>query len=141
MVVANPANTNCLILSHFTPKIPNKNFTCLTRLDQKRARSLLAIKSQSPILTVKNPIIWGNHSDTQYPDANYATIRGLSAREVIKDDDYLRGEFIKSIRKRGAEIIQARQFSSSLSPAQAISEHLKTWFGGTRKGEDRKSVV
>eukprot|EP00826_Nyctotherus_ovalis_P008945 TRINITY_DN12330_c0_g1_i11.p1 TRINITY_DN12330_c0_g1~~TRINITY_DN12330_c0_g1_i11.p1 ORF type:complete len:240 (-),score=87.15 TRINITY_DN12330_c0_g1_i11:48-767(-) len=99
LVVANPANTNCLILSNYASKIPKENFSCLTRLDHNRAIAQLAAKAKVDISKVKNPIIWGNHSSTQYPDVNSATINGKPAKEVINDEKYLHGEFMSTVQK------------------------------------------
>lgn len=135
MVVANPANTNCLILSHFAPKIPKENFSCLTRLDHNRALAQLASKANTTVSHVKNVIIWGNHSSTQYPDVSFATIDGKPVKDVIKDEAYLHGEFLTTVQKRGAAIIAARKASSALSAAKAIKDHIKTWYFGTPEGE------
>ncbi len=131
LVVANPANTNCLILSHYASKLPRENFTCLTRLDHNRALAQLAEKAKTEITKVKNVIIWGNHSSTQYPDVNFATIDGKPAKEVIPDEKYLHGDFLTTVQKRGAAIIAARKASSALSAAKAIKDHIKSWFLGT----------
>ena len=135
MVVANPANTNCLILAHYAPKLPRENFSCLTRLDHNRALALLADKAKTDVSHVKNVIIWGNHSSTQYPDVNFATINGKPAKEVIPDEKYLHTDFLTTVQKRGAAIIAARKASSALSAAKAIKDHIKTWMFGTPEGE------
>ncbi len=135
IVVANPANTNCLLLQSNCPKLPKENFTCLTRLDHNRALSQLALKANVHVTAVKNAIIWGNHSSTQYPDVNHATIQGKPVREVIKDDAYLNKDFIERVQKRGAEIIAAKKTSSVFSAANAVKDHLKDWFLGGPVGE------
>jgi len=135
LVVANPANTNCLILSKYATKIPKENFTCLMRLDHNRAMAQLAAKANVDITKVKNPVIWGNHSTTQYPDVNYATIDGKPAKEVINDEKYLHGEFMETIQKRGAAIIAARKASSAVSAAKATRDHMRNWYLGTKEGE------
>ncbi len=135
LVVANPANTNCLALSHYAPRIPKENFTCLTRLDHNRALAQLAEKAKVPVPKVKNVIIWGNHSSTQYPDVSFATIDGQPLRGIITDEPYLKGEFITTVQKRGAAIISARKASSAVSAARAIRDHLRTWYFGTPEGE------
>ena len=104
-VVGNPANTNALIASHYAPSIPKENFTALTRLDQNRAVSQLADLTKSSVSDVKDVFIWGNHSASQFPDVNFATIKGQPVREVVKNDEYLNGEFVTKVAKRGAEII------------------------------------
>jgi malate dehydrogenase len=131
LVVANPANTNCLILQSCCPNIPKENFSCLTRLDHNRALSQLAIRSGVHVSKVKNAIIWGNHSSTQYPDVNHGTIDGKPIREVIKDDVYLNEDFISRVQKRGAEIIAARKGSSVFSAANAVKDHLRDWYLGS----------
>ncbi len=135
VVVANPANTNCLILSTNAPKIPRRNFTCLTRLDHNRALVQLAEKAKVPVADVRNVIIWGNHSSTQYPDVTYALIQGKRAVGVIVDNEYLHNAFISTIQKRGAEIIAARKASSAMSAAKAVKDHMRSWFLGTKDGE------
>ena len=84
---------------------------------------------------VKNVIIWGNHSGTQYPDVNFATINEKPVKEVIPDEKYLQGEFMTTVQKRGAAIIAARKASSALSAAKAIRDHIRTWMFGTPEGE------
>lgn len=135
VVVANPANTNANILRKFAPEIPAANVTCMTRLDHNRALAKLGGKSGRATRDVKNVIIWGNHSSTQYPDVNHATIEGKTAREVIGDDAYLDGEFVDAVRRRGAEIIEARQLSSALSAASSVCDHVYDWLNGTKEGE------
>lgn len=82
-----------------------------------------------------NPIIWGNHSSTQYPDVSHATINGKPAKEVINDDKYLHGEFMTTVQKRGAAIIAARKSSSALSAAKAVRDHMRSWYFGTKENE------
>lgn len=134
LVVANPANTNALILKQHAPSIPAKNITALTRLDHNRALGQLSERSGAHISSVKNTIIWGNHSSTQYPDVNHATIDGKAAREVINDDAWLDGEFIQVVQQRGAAIIKARGLSSALSAASSACDHVRDWVLGTPEG-------
>eukprot|EP00890_Picochlorum_soloecismus_P000367 jgi/Picsp_1/1330/NSC_04810-R1_malate dehydrogenase len=134
VVVANPANTNALILMQHAPSIPKENITCMTRLDHNRAMGQLSERSGVHISKIKNTIIWGNHSSTQYPDVNHATIDGTPAREVIKDDAWLDGDFIKVVQQRGAAIIKARKLSSALSAASSACDHLRDWVMGTQEG-------
>ncbi len=108
VVVANPANTNALILKENAPKIPNENITCLTRLDHNRALGQVAEKAKVAVTDVKNVIIWGNHSSSQYPDVNHGSVKGKPIREVIGDDEYLNNEFIQVVQQRGAAIIKVR---------------------------------
>jgi len=130
LVVGNPANTNCLVCSEFAPSIPKQNFTALTRLDHNRARGQVAIKAGCPLDDVKGVAIWGNHSSTQYPDVCNGTIGGKPISSVL-DGGYLKGEFIETIQKRGAAIINARKASSALSAARAVTNHMHDWIVGT----------
>ncbi|WCJ22950.1 Malate dehydrogenase cytoplasmic [Euphorbia peplus] len=139
LVVANPANTNALILKEYAPSIPAKNITCLTRLDHNRALGQISERLDVDVSDVKNVIIWGNHSSTQYPDANHATVKtGNSVekpvRDLVEDDQWLHGEFITTVGQRGAEIIKARKLSSALSAASAACDHIHDWLLGTPKG-------
>lgn len=119
-VVGNPCNTNCLIAMNSAPDVPRDRFFAMTLLDQNRAQSQLAIKAGVPLTAVKNMIIWGNHSSTQYPDFYHATINGQPVTEVISDKKWLEDEFIPMIQKRGAAVIEARGASSAASAANAI---------------------
>jgi len=130
-VVGNPANTNALIASHYAPSIPKKNFSALTRLDLNRADSQIAKKTGVSVSDINNIIIWGNHSATQYPDVNHATVRGTPLREFIKDDVWLNDGFISKVAKRGAEIIGTKGKSSAVSAANAACDHVHDWFFGT----------
>lgn len=138
LVVANPANTNALVLKEFAAGIPAKNITCLTRLDHNRALGQVAEKLNVPVGDVKNAIIWGNHSSTQVPDASHATARtGLGERtvkELVGDEKWLREEFVRTVQQRGAAVIKARKQSSSLSAASAACDHIRDWILGTPKG-------
>lgn len=135
LVVGNPANTNALVCSHYAPSIPRENFTAMTRLDQNRATAQIAEKLSVPIDAVSNVIIWGNHSSTQFPDASNAVVRcGTEQKlvsEVIKDDIYLKNEFISIVQKRGAAVIAARKMSSAMSAAKAACDHMHDWWHGT----------
>merc|ERR1712012_162887 len=131
LVVGNPANTNALICSHFAPSIPKTNFSAMTRLDQNRATAQLAMKAGVKIAAVKNVTIWGNHSSTQFPDAEHATINGKPAEQVISDSAWLNTEFVATVQKRGAAVIAARKLSSAMSAAKAASDHMKSWFSST----------
>lgn len=133
-VVGNPANTNCLIAMNNAPDIPNERFSALTRLDQNRAYAQLAQKAGVKVTAVSNVTIWGNHSATQYPDAENAKINGKPAVEVITDHDWLQGEFLSTVQKRGAAIIEARGKSSALSAANAALDHVKSFIGKTEAG-------
>lgn len=134
-VVGNPANTNCLIAMHNAPDIPKERFSALTRLDQNRAYSQLAAKADVPVTAVSNVTIWGNHSATQYPDAENAKINVQPVMDVIDDHEWLKGEFISTVQKRGAAIIAARGKSSAASAANATLDHVKSFEAKTPAGE------
>jgi malate dehydrogenase len=119
-VVGNPCNTNCLIAMNNAPEVPRDRWFAMTRLDENRAKSQLARKAGVDITSVSNLAVWGNHSSTQYPDFTHAKINGKPATEVIKDEAWLKGEFISSVQQRGAAIIKARGASSAASAASAI---------------------
>lgn len=126
LVVGNPANTNCLIAMH-NSDLPNERFGAMTRLDQNRAYAQLAQKAGVSVTAVSNVTIWGNHSATQYPDAENAKINGKPAMDVITDHAWLRGDFISSVQKRGAAIIEARGSSSAASAASAALDHVQSF--------------
>ncbi|HEB52568.1 MAG TPA: malate dehydrogenase [bacterium] len=131
IVVGNPCNTNCLIAMHNAKGVPQDRFSAMTRLDQSRAKAQLALKAGKHWSTVKNVTIWGNHSNTQYPDWHHATIDGHPAAEVIADDAWLKGEFIPTVQERGKAIINARGKSSAMSAAQAACDHARSLFSAT----------
>ncbi len=120
LVVGNPCNTNCLIAMNHAKKIPGDRWFAMTRLDENRARAQLAHKAGVEITRVTNMTIWGNHSATQYPDFYNAKIDGKPANEVIRDEAWLKGEFISTVQQRGAAIIKARGLSSAASAANAV---------------------
>ncbi len=133
-VVGNPANTNALIAMNNAPDVPNNRFSALTRLDQNRAYAQLAEKAGVRVTDVSNVTIWGNHSATQYPDAENAKINGKPAMDVITDHEWLRGEFISTVQKRGAAIIAARGLSSAMSAANAALDHVRSFEAKTPAG-------
>ncbi|XP_057805523.1 malate dehydrogenase, cytoplasmic-like [Salvia miltiorrhiza] len=138
LVVANPANTNALILKEFAPSIPEKNISCLTRLDHNRAVAQIAERLEVEVGDVKNVIVWGNHSSSQYPDATHAAVKTIagerSVRELVADDKWLRGELVERVQQRGAAIMKARKMSSALSAASSACDHMRDWLLGTPKG-------
>jgi malate dehydrogenase len=134
LVVGNPANTNCLIAMSNAPDVPRERFTAMTRLDHNRAVSQLAKKAGVPVRDVKKVTIWGNHSNTQYPDAYHAEIGGKPAPDVIGDDAWLKETFVPTVQKRGAAVIEARGASSAASAANAAINHVQTWYSGTEEG-------
>ncbi|CAF89826.1 unnamed protein product, partial [Tetraodon nigroviridis] len=139
LVVGNPANTNCLIASKSAPSIPKENFSCLTRLDHNRASSQVALRCGVSSDKVKNVVIWGNHSSTQYPDVHHAKVDLYGAEtgvyEAVKDEAWLRGDFISTVQQRGAAVIKARKLSSAMSAAKAICDHMRDIWFGTKEGE------
>jgi malate dehydrogenase len=126
LVVGNPCNTNCLIARSNAPDIPAERWFAMTRLDENRAKTQLARKAGMPVSTVTNMAIWGNHSATQYPDARNARILGLPAFEIIKDHRWLKGDFISTVQKRGAAVIEARGQSSAASAANAVIDSVNS---------------
>ncbi|MEU7566043.1 malate dehydrogenase [Streptomyces fradiae] len=135
LVVGNPANTNALIAQAAAPDVPAERFTAMTRLDHNRAISQLAAKTGAAVSDIKRLTIWGNHSATQYPDIFHATIGGKNAAEVVNDEKWLADEFIPTVAKRGAAIIEARGASSAASAANAAIDHVHTWVNGTAEGD------
>eukprot|EP00899_Mesostigma_viride_P016190 jgi/Mesvir1/24572/Mv21903-RA.1 len=135
LVVANPANTNCLILKENAPSIPAKNITCLTRLDHNRALGQVSERLKIPVKDVKKAIIWGNHSSTQYPDLTHALVKidgkWTEAKPAINDDVWVQGEFLTTVQQRGAVIIKKRGMSSALSAASSAVDHMHDWILGT----------
>jgi malate dehydrogenase len=119
LVVGNPCNTNCLIARSNAQDVPDDRWFAMTRLDQNRAETQLAKKASVPVQDVKNLAIWGNHSATQFPDFGNATINGKKATDVITDLGWLQGDFITTVQKRGAAVIEARGLSSAASAANA----------------------
>jgi malate dehydrogenase len=126
LTVANPCNTNCLIAKSHAPKIPADRWFAMTRLDQNRAASQLAQKAGAPVNAVSRVTIWGNHSDTQYPDYKNARISGKPAPEVIADKGWLGDTFIPTVAKRGAAVIKARGASSAASAANAAIDSVRS---------------
>ena len=119
LVVGNPCNTNCLIARSNAPEVPADRWFAMTRLDENRAKSQLAKRAGMPVSSVTNLAIWGNHSATQFPDFAAARIDGRPVPEVIADTEWLQGEFITTVQKRGAAVIDARGASSAASAANA----------------------
>jgi malate dehydrogenase len=119
LVVGNPCNTNCLIARSNAPEISSDRWFAMTRLDQNRAESQIAKKVGTGVAGVKNLAIWGNHSSTQFPDFSNATVDGRSVESAINDEAWLRGDFLTTVQKRGAAVIEARGASSAASAANA----------------------
>ena len=130
LVVGNPANTNCLIAQKNAPDIDPRRFSAMTRLDHNRAVTQLAEKTQAHTTDVNGVIIWGNHSATQYPDINHATVNGSSASTLV-DHNWIEKTFIPTVQQRGAAVIASRGLSSAASAANAAIDHVRDWLQGT----------
>jgi malate dehydrogenase len=141
LVVGNPCNTNCLIARENAPDIPAERWFAMTRLDQNRAKAQLAKKAGVLNESVKNIAIWGNHSATQFPDFENATIDGKPASNAIGDDAWLRGEFLTTIQQRGAAIIKARGLSSAASAANAAIDSVTSIWQPTPAGDNAALAV
>jgi len=134
-VTGNPANTNALIAMSNAPDIPRERFSALTRLDHNRAISQLARKTGAAVTDIKKMTIWGNHSATQYPDIFHAEVKGKNAAEVVKDQSWIENDFIPTVAKRGAAIIDARGASSAASAASATTDAARDWLLGSPEGD------
>ena len=135
VVVGNPCNTNCLIAMNNAPRISRDRWFAMTALDENRAKSQLAAKAGTAVRDVSNLTIWGNHSATQYPDFYNAKINGKAAPEVINDEEWLQGEFIKTVQQRGSAIIKARGASSAASAANAALDTVTRINAPTPEGD------
>ena len=134
LAVGNPCNTNCLIAMCNQDRIPAERWFAMTMLDENRGRGMLAARAGVPVSEVRDLAVWGNHSSTQFPDFYHATIGGRPAPDVIGDEEWLKGEFVPRVQKRGAEVIAARGQSSAASAANAIIDSVKALVG--RRGPD-----
>ncbi len=130
LVVGNPANTNCLIAQRNAPDLNARNFTAMTRLDHNRALAQLAAKTASKVSDIQGLAIWGNHSPTMYPDLHHTTVGSQAALGLV-DMNWVNGDFIPTVQKRGAAIIEARGVSSAASAANAAIDHVRDWVGGS----------
>lgn len=135
LVVGNPANTNCLIAQRNASDIPRERFSSMMRLDHNRAVAQLATKAQVAVADVTNMTVWGNHSTTQYPDILHARVSDRPATEVVSDRDWYEQEFIPTVQKRGAAVIETRGASSAASAANAAISHMRDWARGTFSGD------
>jgi malate dehydrogenase len=140
LVVGNPANTNALIAQSAAPDVPAERFTAMTRLDHNRAVAQLAKKLDVPVTEIRRLTIWGNHSATQYPDLFHAEVGGKTAAEQV-DETWLRDEFIPTVAKRGAAIIEARGASSAASAANAAIDHVYDWVHGTPEDDWTSAAI
>src|SRR3954468_21985619 len=134
LVVGNPANTNALIAAAHAPDVGKDRFTAMMRLDHNRALSQLAHKTGSPVGEIRKLTVWGNHSATQYPDVRHAEVAGKNAADLV-DQGWIENEFIPTVAKRGAAIIDARGASSAASAANAAIDHVYDWVNGTPEGD------
>jgi malate dehydrogenase len=132
IVVGNPANTNCLIASHYAKDIPRENFTAMTRLDHNRAVTQLALKTGTKVTDIHKLAIWGNHSPTMYPDVRNTTIGGKKATDLV-DSKWVNDEFTPRVQQRGAEIIKLRKLSSAASAGNAAIDHMRDWVNGSEE--------
>jgi malate dehydrogenase len=126
LVVGNPCNTNCLIAMNNAPNVPRDRWYAMTRLDENRAVSQLALKARRPVSSVTGMAIWGNHSATQFPDFYHTRIDGKSALKAIGDENWLKNDFLSIVQQRGAAVIKARGASSAASAANAIIDSLRS---------------
>jgi len=146
LVVGNPANTNAFIAAKYAAgKIPEQNFSAMTRLDHNRAAAQIALKVGVPVGNVKNVTIWGNHSSTQFPDASHAKVvkdgNEVDAYSAVNDKSWVQGDFITTVQKRGGVIIEKRKLSSAMSAAKAACDHMRDWHFGTQSGQHVSMAV
>jgi malate dehydrogenase len=146
LVVGNPANTNAYIAAKYAAgKIPEQNFSAMTRLDHNRAAAQIALKCGVPVGNVKNVTIWGNHSGTQFPDASHAKVvkdgNEVDAYSAVNDKTWVQGDFISIVQKRGGVIIEKRKLSSAMSAAKAACDHMRDWHFGTQGGQHVSMAV
>src|SRR3954464_12266769 len=133
--VGNPANTNCLIAQSNAPDIPRERFNAMTRLDHNRAIAQLAKRAGAEVADITNMGVWGNHSPTMFPDLFNAKVGGKNAAEAVDDMEWYENDFLPTVGKRGAAIIDARGASSAASAANAAIDHVHDWVGGTGDGD------
>ena len=141
LVVGNPANTNALIAASHAPDIPGSRFTAMTRLDHNRALAQLATKAGCHVTDIDKVTVWGNHSSTQYPDLTHATVKGAPVTDILADRAWVEEDFIPTVAKRGAAIIDARGDSSAASAASAAIDHVHDWVLGTSGSWTSSSVM
>ena len=139
--VGNPANTNALIAASHAPDIPSSRFTAMTRLDHNRALAQLATKAGCHVTDIDKVTVWGNHSSTQYPDLTQATVKGAPVTDILADRAWVEDDFIPTVAKRGAAIIDARGASSAASAASAAIDHVHDWVLGTSGSWTSSSIM
>jgi len=135
LVVGNPCNTNAFIAKEYAKKLDPRNFFAMTMLDQNRAKAQLALKAGVGFNEVSRMGIWGNHSATQFPDFINARIKGEPVLNIISDETWLKGAFIETVQKRGAQIINARGLSSAASAAKAVTDTVRALSRPTPKDD------
>jgi malate dehydrogenase len=135
LVVGNPANTNALIAQSNAPDVPRERFNAMTRLDHNRAIAQLAKKAGVAVADISNMGVWGNHSPSMFPDLFNAKVSGNNAAEVVDDREWYENDFLPTVGKRGAAIIEARGASSAASAANAAVDHVHDWVNGTPDGD------
>ena len=141
LVVGNPANTNALIAASHAKDVPASRFTAMTRLDHNRALAQLAAKAGCHVTDIDRVTVWGNHSSTQYPDLTQATVKGAPVTDILADRAWVEDDFIPTVAKRGAAIIDARGASSAASAASAAIDHVHDWVLGTSGSWTSSSVM
>ena len=135
VVVGNPANTNAYITLKNAPDLDPGNFSAMLRLDHNRALSQVALKLRVPVSDIKKITVWGNHSNTQFPDLSHATVGNDKVTSLLTDPAWVENHFIPTVQKRGTAIIEARRGkSSAASAANAIINHMQDWVFGTPEG-------
>src|SRR5215204_4009361 len=134
LVVGNPANTNALIAMSNAPDVPRERFTAMVRLDHNRASAQLAKKTGAAVTDISNMTVWGNHSPSMYPDLFNAKVNAETAADKV-DREWMEDDFIPTVGKRGAAIIDARGASSAASAASAAIDHVYDWVNGTPEGD------
>ncbi len=135
LVVANPCNSNCLVAKANAPDIPAERWFAMTRLDENRAKSQLALKAGVPVSAVSRLAIWGNHSSTQFPNFEHASIGGAAAEAVIGDRDWLEQDYMSIVQERGAAVINTRGKSSAASAANAALDSMRSLTKPTAAGD------
>lgn len=141
VVVGNPCNTNALIAQHNCREVPATRFSAMTMLDENRAKAMIAKKAALPVSAVRRLTIWGNHSSTMFPDFENAVLSNQALLEVLSDRQWLEGDFLQGVQKRGAAIIAARGKSSAASAASACIDHVKNFIVKTPAGESFSAAV
>jgi len=141
LVVGNPCNTNCLIGMNSAPEIPRDRWFAMTRLDENRARAQLAVKSGAGPGAVSNLAVWGNHSPTMFPDFYHAKIHGRPVTDVIRDENWLKTDFVGAVAQRGTAVLNARKLSSAASAANAAIDTIKSIIAPTPAGDWHSASV